>query len=392
MKKKQPETIRSIQKECSSASTSLDRSPIQETEKIISINNDSALPRSTLCSTHSSIKRLQDLNQELSKEPGSLIATNPLNPGLFFFQRSLIEKIHTALLALYPSTDMPTNTIYGEFTLSPAISTLFAKANESQLPSLREFAQGESLETKSQQLRILKKHTQELVTALGEKELALSNSAFRRNALKNYRAIKAFFDQIAKRRSNLLALRLDTHYGNYPAEKRMDIDRLTKDRLKLIAYARKRFNTALLGYVWRMEVGHTRGPHFHFLIFLCGAKHQQDINLCRELGEFWKNVVTNGEGTYFNCNAAKPIYKNQAIGKICTTENEVSAGLSALAAYFSLGDLHVQFKWPDRVRTIGKGGLPHHRKPGPGRKPIHTTGLIERHTPTRVATRAINFV
>ena len=76
------------------------------------------------------------------------------------------------------------------------------------------------------------------------------------------------------------------------------------------------FGHARLGYIKKLEYGAKKGFHYHLILLLSGHTHQQDVNIAKQLGEHWANVITAGQGAYYNCNAIKERYKYNGIGMI----------------------------------------------------------------------------
>lgn len=73
----------------------------------------------------------------------------------------------------------------------------------------------------------------------------------------------------------------------------------------------------IIGYMAKLEYGLLSGFHFHVLAICDGSKHSEDITLARMLGEHWKNeVVSGGEGRYYNCNRHKDGYRYLGIGTL----------------------------------------------------------------------------
>lgn len=69
-----------------------------------------------------------------------------------------------------------------------------------------------------------------------------------------------------------------------------------------------------VGYLRELEYGLLSGYHFHVLIFIDGHLKRNDVRIAQELGEHWKNVITEGRGRYWNCNAWPQNYERHALG------------------------------------------------------------------------------
>nr|WP_299379717.1 inovirus-type Gp2 protein [uncultured Halomonas sp.] len=74
---------------------------------------------------------------------------------------------------------------------------------------------------------------------------------------------------------------------------------------------------SVVGYLAKLEYGLRSGFHFHVVVLIDGSKHREDITLTKMLGEHWNNqVVSAGEGRYYNCNRHKNDYRYLGIGTL----------------------------------------------------------------------------
>lgn len=75
-----------------------------------------------------------------------------------------------------------------------------------------------------------------------------------------------------------------------------------------------------VGIIWRLEYEDDKSYHYHCLFILDGSKVQQDINYADAFGQYWQNNITDGEGTYWNCNSSLNEYRRRGIGMIDHTD------------------------------------------------------------------------
>lgn len=76
-----------------------------------------------------------------------------------------------------------------------------------------------------------------------------------------------------------------------------------------------------IGYMAKLEYTKDRGAHLHTLFFFDGNKVQKDAHKGKEIGDYWNNEITDGKGSYNNCNMND--YKdNYAIGMIEHTNKD----------------------------------------------------------------------
>lgn len=169
--------------------------------------------------------------------------------------------------------------------------------------------------------------------------------------------VNALFERFAR----LLVLRIDLH---------MPIAEAGSDRVALAQQYFERFLNNkrgnklfqhVVGYIWKLEEGESRGAHYHVVLFLQGAKVEKDIFICTEIGEYWKRV-TKGKGTYFNVNARIPDYRVKGIGigvgMINHYETEKRENLGRIIKYFFKREQYLSSKRLAKTRVFGKGEMP----------------------------------
>ena len=118
----------------------------------------------------------------------------------------------------------------------------------------------------------------------------------------------------------------------------------------------------LVGYVWKLEYGDMKGHHYHLLLFFKGSEVNGDFKKGREIGEYWRDVITKGRGYYFNCNGKKNDYAHLGIGMI-HADKEEDAHLRFNLIHYVLpylikSDQYLKVKLKMNDRSIGKGVMP----------------------------------
>lgn len=139
----------------------------------------------------------------------------------------------------------------------------------------------------------------------------------RRQMQKNHRAGIRHIDKIFQERSKVLVIRLDVVTGGETPESRgitqtVDLKLACTEFAKFVRYMRATY--PVVGYLRELEYGLLTGYHFHVLIFIDGHLKRNDMRIAQELGEHWKNVITEGRGRYWNCNARPRDYERFALG------------------------------------------------------------------------------
>mgnify|MGYP001627421455 CR=1 FL=1 len=157
---------------------------------------------------------------------------------------------------------------------------------------------------------------------------------------KNSRRIKKMEETMMRRYGRVVVIRLDLHhaavhftpdevllheYGqsrqhledqvHYYAGNDLDATPLTgrvpfevvhEDRRRL--FANMKGKTTLfrhaVAYVWRIEFTPEAGYHLHLALFFDGSKVEKHEWLAEQVGGYWRDDITRGTGSFYNCNRA----------------------------------------------------------------------------------------
>ena len=83
-----------------------------------------------------------------------------------------------------------------------------------------------------------------------------------------------------------------------------------------------------------------------------------DIFIARAIGKCWVEGITQGGGTYFNCNQNKIKYgKKLGIGMIKRDDEQLRKNIGNVVNYLVKTDLYVKARVPEGKRTFGKGEI-----------------------------------
>lgn len=184
-----------------------------------------------------------------------------------------------------------------------------------------------------------------------------------RSCNKNFKGFMKYMRELFQKNGRVLGLRMDVGYkkvSNFDqAGADVPYEEAKRHRQAFIEEIRKRFNGgALLGYVWKFEYGLLKGYHSHLLIFLDGSKFREDVTIVKMLGEHWNSVISEGLGSYHNCNAKKSSYRFCGIGMLNHDDPQIWEGLEQIATYLTKPDYYVKLNMPGDDRALGKGGPP----------------------------------
>ncbi len=186
----------------------------------------------------------------------------------------------------------------------------------------------------------------------------------------NHASMKNYLDALYERRgARHLVLRIDFGYTRDHASLMsrgcsISEECAKADLDKLMRHVRE--NYPLTGFARRMEYGVYSGLHFHVMILLDGHKARCDARIARLLGEYWRDVVTEGQGRYYNCN--RVFYRCRGIGMINYSDEvkrhyllEYAARYLTKADFWVQGDsggkAFVRGQMPDELATLRKPRL-----------------------------------
>lgn len=208
--------------------------------------------------------------------------------------------------------------------------------------------------------------TQAVVVNL-RKRAADWESKFRKNS----RRLQKLEAEMFRRHARILAIRLDLHHkasyltaeelckhmedeeqrqktdrtaylsdadldGFDPVTGRVPFETVQRDRARLFSNMKGKPSLFkhLVASVWRIEFTPGAGYHLHLALFFNGSKVQNHEWLAQQIGEYWRDAITNGEGRFHNCNMdwdeGAP---NYALGVINYTDQAKRATLLKAVEY-----------------------------------------------------------
>ena len=138
-----------------------------------------------------------------------------------------------------------------------------------------------------------------------------------------------YLDQMFDHTSKIQVIRLDLGYKKEHARK-ASIEDIRKDFTHLLNNRRTKPSVFgdMIGYIAKREYTEDKGPHIHGAFFYDGQKIGKDAYKGDQIGEYWKNEITNGNGLYHNCNRKKEKYEDCALGMIDHTDTTKRAVLN----------------------------------------------------------------
>jgi len=172
---------------------------------------------------------------------------------------------------------------------------------------------------------------------------------------RNYEATVQYISALFATYRRLLVIRVDLHFTRealvtltYP-----DVASYLHQFLNNVRHTR--FGSEKVGHVWKLEDGHSKGPHIHLTLFLNASDHQSHAFIAEEIGKYWESNITAGKGYFINCHRANFVYHYPALGTIERDNFAKRQNLLRLVRYLTKTD---QFMKVSQCRTFGKGRMP----------------------------------
>ncbi|WP_291590603.1 inovirus-type Gp2 protein [Comamonas sp. UBA7528] len=184
---------------------------------------------------------------------------------------------------------------------------------------------------------------------LDSSEVDKARENLKRNERKTRVSLLRYILNLKAAYSKLMIIRLDLYTQDWVG---------SIQRWELLKkFISQRFMGFYIGYAVKFEFGMKRGVHLHTLLFFNGSRVRKDVTIAKAIGEYWKSSVTDGEGTYSNCNAPEHVKRMRypAVGTFHEFDERTFKGLEHIASYLTEQDLVVRFAVPGLSRSFRKG-------------------------------------
>lgn len=87
----------------------------------------------------------------------------------------------------------------------------------------------------------------------------------------------------------------------------------------------------LIGYIRKLDRKPRRGNHYHLILLFDGQKVERNYHYAFEVGKYWVDSITKGDGAFYDCGANKFGYRGCGIGLIERTDTIKREILTKLA-------------------------------------------------------------
>lgn len=178
------------------------------------------------------------------------------------------------------------------------------------------------------------------------------------NSARNYESLKKYVDALFLKYGRLMVVRVDFGYlEKYRSSISLDEAYKHLNRFFNNQRSNKLFKH-FKGYIWKIEYTEQKKYHFHLMLFFYGEKVHKDGFKGLNIGKYWNEEITSGQGEYYSCNSNKHRYKKLGIGNIHHTETEKRQTLLEVVKYLAKTDQFLKVKLSSKGRVIGRGVMP----------------------------------
>jgi len=181
----------------------------------------------------------------------------------------------------------------------------------------------------------------------------------KQNSRRNFESLKKYIDALFDVYSKLLVIRIDVGYRMKDARS-MSLEEVQGHLQRFLNNRRSNeLFKHMVGYIWKLEEGEHRGPHYHLCLLLDGNQVEKDEYYADQFCKYWVDDIADGRGTGFNCNRDKfNRYKNCGIGMVRHDDHAKRAILMDAISYLTKVEQYLMSKILLKTRTLGRGEMP----------------------------------
>jgi len=176
---------------------------------------------------------------------------------------------------------------------------------------------------------------------------------------KQLESAKGYIDALQERSSKLNIVRVDLAYKK-PYSDDISLEAVNKDIGHMLNNRRTKPSIFEhnVGYILKKEYTEDKGAHIHALFMFDGQKVQKDAYKADQVGKYWQETITKGQGSYFNCNREK--YEKTGIGMLDHKDSEKRKILDEeVISYLCKNEQDIApIKSNKRERAFVRGALP----------------------------------
>lgn len=126
-------------------------------------------------------------------------------------------------------------------------------------------------------------------------------------------------------------------------------------QLKRNRYSNRSLFEHQIGMIWRLEWSPDKTYHYHCLFIFDGTRVQNGVHYAHEIGCYWRDFITQGIGTFWNCNEEEDSYPEPGIGLIdCRDLQKRYYLLTRVLAYMAKPDPHIRWAIQQDANALGQ--------------------------------------
>ncbi|GAA5784345.1 YagK/YfjJ domain-containing protein [Chitiniphilus shinanonensis] len=216
--------------------------------------------------------------------------------------------------------------------------------------------------------RLATEHFNELIQTIRQQarrsDFQRATELWQRVGHPHFQSTEAYLNSLFDQYARLLVVRLDLYYradsphGGDGEQSKAHLQQLLNNRRQNSLFEH------LVGYLWKLEFGTERGFHYHCVLLFNGAAVREDMTYGDLIGDYWRDVITDGHGSYWNAN--KPSHHPSwhgalDVGMIAHDDWERRQNLLLkVVSYLAKPDPCLQQGVPEgakRFRTFGRGEM-----------------------------------
>lgn len=178
-----------------------------------------------------------------------------------------------------------------------------------------------------------------------------------------------YVDAILNCHSKIEVVRVDLAYAK-ECSRDVSLERLGEDITHLLANRRGKPSifADMVGYMVKSEYAESKGAHAHALFIYDGNKVRKGAYKGNQIGGYWRENITAGDGVFHNCNMNMGKYDKCGVGRVdYSDEDKISILKGEVVGYMCKDDQDIRdIKQTGRERAFRRGTVPR-RKSNAGR-------------------------
>ncbi len=291
-------------------------------------------------------------------------ATKELAFEVTFDDRGRILLIRKSLERYYCAVQSVLASYSDQYVYSPRVDVFFDAAKELKLLS-EDFSFGDPLHIDAASRWRYADLFNELISCIRDQchktRFKTRLRRHERNAKRRQGRVLMWEREMFEWRSRHLFLTLCLNYKTKvrhhirPEDVQLHLQRLLNNRRA------NRLLAGITGYIWKIEDGKKSGLHVHILIAY-STKRKAGINIARSIGEYWRDVITEGQGSYRNSNSDRQMHREkghgEGTGQINADDLARRQALRTNIVYLTKGEQHLKRKNGPKYRTFGMSQPP----------------------------------